>query len=322
MIDPAEELRKDVAAGMAGQAARRLVGVAREALVRDVHRVFAARRAGGVPQAVLLDFGIARSNDPGSTMTSTGFVVGTAGYIAPEISLGGRAFDARADLYRLGVVLYEALVGAPPFVAANPFALAARQSSEDPLSPRHREPTVPEDVDELVMRLLARDPMQRPSSAARVVERVAALLRRGTKPLSTAEGAPLFERNEFLELSFDPMTRIVRYLRTATPFPSADDVGQSYGVVSHTYPAAVREDKALLIDLRAAPLRTDPRFAKIVTAEMPRLLDGWRRVATLVATDEGRQQLAELRARAGLAGDTFLDEDAALAFLLAETDRP
>lgn len=101
---------------------------------RDVKpaNIMLSHRADGTPRAVLLDFGVARSIEHGATMTSSGVFVGTPGYIAPEVAIGGRAFDARSDLYSVGMVLYEMLVGAPPFLAPNPLALTARQASEDP----------------------------------------------------------------------------------------------------------------------------------------------------------------------------------------------
>ena len=83
------------------------------------------------------------------------------------------------------------------------------------------------------------------------------------------------------------------------------------------FPVGERGDKCLLVDLRQAPLRTDPRFVKIVVAELPRLYAGWKKVASLLQTDDGARQLDALRTCAGTAGRTFFDEETALAWLLA-----
>jgi serine/threonine protein kinase len=281
-----------------------------------------ARPGRGGERAVLVDFGIARVVEAGATMTATGHVVGTAGYIAPEVALGGRRHDARADLYALGIVLYEALVGAPPFVGANAMSLVMRQANEDPLPPRLRNKNIPEDVDALVMRLIARRPAQRPADARAVMAALDALLA-GQKPREmTAEGDAITERSEYAELSYDPLARIARFRRTPVPYPTAEDVGQTFALARETFPLADRAGKALLMDVRDAPRRTDPRFMAIVTAESAALHTGWRRVAWLVRTEEGLQQLNQLAQDSGALRNgrslarVFRDEDAALTFLL------
>jgi serine/threonine protein kinase len=305
-------------------------------IARDVARALHALHEGGIahrdikpanimlvqepsPRAVLLDFGIARSLDPGATMTTASFVVGTAGYIAPEISLGGRAYESRADLYSLGVVLYEMLVGAPPFVAANALALAARQASEDPHPPRVREPSVPVDVDRLVMRLLARNPARRPAEARQVVMVLDAFLA-GTTPegLSGDVVDGLIDANPYYTITWDKTAQVVCFTRTETPFAHSEDVGWGYSVAREAFSLAERQDQSLLMDLRRAPLRAEPRFTKIVIAEMPGLYAGWKKVATLVRSQEGLAQVDQLRSRAGVVGRSFVDESAALAWLMSE----
>lgn len=290
-------------------------------LHRDVKpaNIMLSRRADGTPRAVLLDFGIARSPEADATMTSTGLVVGTAGYIAPEVGMGSRQWEARADLYSLGVVLYEALAGAPPFVAGNAMALMARQATEDPIPPHVREPTVPEAASSLALRLMARDPHRRPPHAAAIVEAIDALLAGQTHGPITTEGAFVEEHTPFFDITTDPVTRIVRLARTALPYERAEDAGAAYSTMRAAWPMERRGDFALLIDSRAAPMRLDPRFSKIVAAELPELVRGWRRVATLILTDEGHAQIVALRQRVSIdPRRVFQDEDAALAWLLGE----
>ncbi|HEY2332746.1 MAG TPA: protein kinase, partial [Acidimicrobiales bacterium] len=97
-------------------------------------------------------------------LTAIGDVMGTAKYLAPE-QVEGRAVDARADVYALGVVLYEMLCGRPPFVGANSSATAAARLTAEPLRPRQVRAGIPRHLEEITMRALARDPDARYASA-------------------------------------------------------------------------------------------------------------------------------------------------------------
>ena len=111
-------------------------------------------------RAVLVDFGIARS--PSSEpLTSTGSILGTADYLSPEQAVG-RVATGRSDLYALGVVAYSCLMGAPPFPRENDVATALAHVSE----PLPTMEGVPAPVASLVRRLTAKDPEDRPLTAA------------------------------------------------------------------------------------------------------------------------------------------------------------
>ncbi len=130
--------------------------------------------------AVVADFGIARavrsaretaSTGPGrhrGTLTALGTSLGTPAYMAPEQAVGGDV-DHRSDLYALGVIAYEALAGAHPFAARTPQAMVAAHLAEaaPPLAARRRD--VPPALATLVTHLLAKDPADRPPTAAMVV---------------------------------------------------------------------------------------------------------------------------------------------------------
>jgi serine/threonine-protein kinase len=121
----------------------------------------------------IADFGIARAAEATTNITQLGTVLGTAAYLSPE-QAAGESVTAAADIYSLGVVLYELLTGRTPYVFENLAELAYKQR-EEPIRPlREVEPDVPAPLEAVVMRCLARNPEYRPSSAAEVARELAA----------------------------------------------------------------------------------------------------------------------------------------------------
>jgi serine/threonine-protein kinase len=119
-------------------------------------------------QPVVADFGIALavSHAGGTRLTETGLSVGTPHYMSPEQAMGDRELDARSDVYSLGAVLYEMLVGEPPFTGPTAQAIVAKVITERaPVVTVHRD-TVPPHVAEAIQRALAKLPADRISSAA------------------------------------------------------------------------------------------------------------------------------------------------------------
>jgi tetratricopeptide (TPR) repeat protein len=117
----------------------------------------------------VLDFGIARAGQAHTTLTRTGIMVGTPGYMAPEQARGARDIDARADVFALGAVLFECLTGRPAFVGEHVMALLAKLLLEEPPRVSDLRPDVPLAIDELVARMLAKTREARPEDAAAVV---------------------------------------------------------------------------------------------------------------------------------------------------------
>ena len=114
----------------------------------------------------VMDFGIARVlTDTSSTMTQTQAVVGTAQYLSPE-QARGEAVDARSDLYSTGCLLYELLTGKPPFTGDSAVAVAYQHVGEHAPVPSSIAPDVPEALDRIAMKALAKDRDERYSSAA------------------------------------------------------------------------------------------------------------------------------------------------------------
>ena len=117
----------------------------------------------GDSSAKLMDFGIAFST--ASRLTQEGTLMGTVFYIAPEQALG-KEIDARADLYSLGVVLYELVCGRLPFEADDPLAVITQHLHAPLVPPRAVKDDLPEGLNELIVRLLGKDVDDRPGSAS------------------------------------------------------------------------------------------------------------------------------------------------------------
>jgi serine/threonine-protein kinase len=146
----------------------------------------------------VLDFGIAKMKEArlgetsGMTLTGVGMVIGTPQYMSPEQAMGKRGdeLDGRSDLYSLGVVMYEMLTADLPFEAETTLGmlLAHVQQPPRPIPTLRPELQIPEPIDSLVMRLLEKEPAQRPASAKALIEEVEAA-EKGNAP-SGATSAP------------------------------------------------------------------------------------------------------------------------------------
>jgi serine/threonine-protein kinase len=119
-------------------------------------------------KVLLLDFGIAKAlSSDGTSTTTSGMVIGSAEYMAPEQAAGSREVDARSDIYGLGVVGWEMLAGRVPFPGDGVQQLVVKQSVEAAPDVRTARPEVPEPVARAIARCLMRDPAARWSSAAK-----------------------------------------------------------------------------------------------------------------------------------------------------------
>jgi serine/threonine-protein kinase len=110
------------------------------------------------------DFGIARAINAQDNLTQTGTVMGTATYFSPE-QAQGYGVDNRSDVYSLGVVLYEMVIGHPPFTGENPVSVAYKHVSEEPQPPRKVNPQVPAAYEAIVLQSLAKSPDDRYATA-------------------------------------------------------------------------------------------------------------------------------------------------------------
>jgi len=117
----------------------------------------------------LLDFGLARgAGIDMATLTRTGTILGTPGYMSPE-QFDAHGVDERSDLYSLGVVLFEVLTGRLPFTGQTPIAVALAHKTETPPLPRSLQHAIPAWLERVVLRCLEKDPARRFASASELV---------------------------------------------------------------------------------------------------------------------------------------------------------
>ena len=117
------------------------------------------------------DFGLAKRVDEDSSQTQSGTILGTPSYMAPEQAQGrNREIGPAADIYSLGAILYELLVGRPPFKAGNPLDTVRQVIEQEPVPPRRLEPRVPHDLETICLKCLEKDPTRRFPSAAELAD--------------------------------------------------------------------------------------------------------------------------------------------------------
>jgi serine/threonine-protein kinase len=139
-------------------------------------------------RAKVTDFGIARAG--ASEMTETGSIMGTAQYLSPE-QAQGHPVDSRADLYSIGIVLYELLTGALPFDAESPVTIALKQVTEEPTAPMRLNPAVSRALDAVVMRALRKEPAERFQDADEFIAALESAMSGGYAETVAVAGAPV-----------------------------------------------------------------------------------------------------------------------------------
>ena len=149
---------------------------------RDIKpaNIMVTREEGSGARVRVMDFGLAHAVTE-SRLTKTGTLVGTVAYLAPE-QVASRAFDGRSDIYSLGVVLYECLVGEPPFTGEVQ-SILYRIVHEIPQPPRALGAEIREELQDIILRCLEKDPARRPQKAGQVAD----ALRRHKASLATDE---------------------------------------------------------------------------------------------------------------------------------------
>ena len=124
----------------------------------------------------VMDFGIARAvADTSASMTQTAAVIGTAQYLSPE-QARGETVDNRSDIYAAGCLLYELLVGRPPFQGDSPVSVAYQHVRETPVPPSELDPVITPEMDAITLKALAKDRTQRYQTAKEMRDDIGRLL--------------------------------------------------------------------------------------------------------------------------------------------------
>ncbi len=225
------------------------------AITEEVLRALAAAHRAGVvhrdlkPENVLVapdktlkltDFGLARAVSE-ITMSSTGTIMGTVAYLAPEVALSGAA-DARTDIYAVGIMLFEMLTGkVPGGNAENPVQLALSRVQEDVAAPSEFEEWLPAEVDDLVLALAARQASDRPASANDAAALVARTL--ATLPAQILEN-PLPSPG----VSTDPdATQAIQFPSKTSALPVGTNIVRTSGTVAPLSNQPSKKGKKTLI---------------------------------------------------------------------------
>lgn len=151
---------------------------------RDIKPANIMMAGGKIPK--IADFGLARLSN--STLTATGTVLGTPSYMAPE-QIRGRKIDGRADLFALGVILYEMLTGEKPYGGDSITSVIYRVVNEEPIPPKKLNMDLPEAIDQFMQKALAKEPAQRFQTGAEFAEGLR-LLQKGLYTAEIPKAAP------------------------------------------------------------------------------------------------------------------------------------
>ncbi len=150
-------------------------------------------------RAMLADFGLARGAGQPTHLTTIGLAIGTPGYMAPE-QVMGHDVDKRADIYAMGVLTFEMLTGRLPYIGSNRMEVAYATVNAEIPSAVKINPNLPDELDQLLQRVLAKLPEKRPQTVRELLAQMARLPQRRTSPpgvgavASVASAGPAGER--------------------------------------------------------------------------------------------------------------------------------
>jgi eukaryotic-like serine/threonine-protein kinase len=251
---------------------------ARGVVHRDIKPSNLFLPGGALAMVKLLDFGLAQRRGAAGSASRRGALMGTLGYMAPE-RVRGSSVDARADVFSLGCVLFECLTGQPAFAAAHMAAVLGKILFEDPVPVGELCPGVPLALEDLIARMLAKDPSVRPQDGAAVA---AALESRSHASASPQLGA-----------------------RASSPSLTVDELGLVSVIAAGEAPSIDKLDQLDQLD-GEGPLspkaRLAPQLAAAVAPFAAQLedLEGGLLIATLKGTANAADQAARA-ARCALA---------------------
>ena len=250
---------------------------------------------------VVLDLGIAAALDRDTTrLTMTGSPIGSPAYMAPEQATDGQV-GPHTDLYSLGVILHELLSGTVPFAYSSALGVLHQHLHEPPPPLRRIRPEVPPALEQLVLRLLAKDPLDRPADAAEVHRALAPLLPGPDAPGTDAPGTPMDPTRPFRQ-PYAPW-QAARPLPRPQPGPAQPPAPAAAPLPDHKADvAAAVENAKLLLDAGRITQAVDvlgSALAAAVTAHGPQspVVHMLRKQYATTLLEDGQYQaaLGELR---------------------------
>jgi len=201
--------------------------------------------------ALLSDFGLARMIGDSASITQTGVGMGTPAYIAPEQARGA-GVDARSDIYALGIVLFEMLTGQVPFRGDTSLVVLLKHLTDPPPPPREINPDIPEPIERVLLKALAKDPTDR---FQRVGEMVTALQRAVTAGSVATAAIRLVDEREQQEAKADGLYVQAARLLEAEEWQKALEKWAKVQAIDPAYPdpqEVVTRAKRGLAELEAA----------------------------------------------------------------------
>ncbi|MEE8868708.1 MAG: Stk1 family PASTA domain-containing Ser/Thr kinase [Acidipropionibacterium acidipropionici] len=183
-------------------------------------------------QVKVMDFGIARAvSDTSATMTQTAAVIGTAQYLSPE-QARGEVVDNRADIYATGCLLYELLVGRPPFLGDSPVSVAYQHVREIPAPPSSLDPEITPAMDAITLKALAKAPADRYQTAKQMHDDIARVLA-GQMPLAPlATGAAAADESTMATQVIAPAAISGTAVRGTPVSPDSAGYATGYGTTT------------------------------------------------------------------------------------------
>ena len=182
-------------------------------------------------RAMLADFGLARGAGQPTHLTTIGLAIGTPGYMAPE-QVMGHDVDKRADIYAMGVLTFEMLTGRLPFIGSNRMEVAYSTVNAPIPSAVKLNPALPDELDQLLAKVLAKDPAQRPQTVRDLLAQMARLPQRrqtGAVPVA-AQGAVAIAPGRPAPAVEPPTAARMKVIAAAPPRPQGSPIPTPSGV--------------------------------------------------------------------------------------------
>ncbi len=225
--------------------------------------------------AMLSDFGLAKIVEASVKLTGSGVGVGTPAYMSPEQGQG-LEIDLRSDIYSLGIILFEMLTGQIPHNADTPFAIVVKRMTEALPLPRAANAEIPEAVERVILKALARDPADRYASAGALAESLRQAVGATAAPAAVPESTPAGQRPSAVSESApagqrpsavpEPVPAGQRPSAVPEPVPA----GQRPSAVPEPVPTGQRLPAAPQPEQAKPPVQADPAAARAPASARPR----------------------------------------------------